>query len=417
MDLAALRHLDRLVRGGITVIGPPPERTYGLRGFPDEETQLRELATRMWDVTSPARALEHKHGRGRVVAGKSERDVLRELGFGPDFDISPVDAREQIDFIHRRTGREEIYFLRNAGTNDVRFDARFRIRGRQPELWDPVRGTMTPVALFDEGPDGTLLPLSLPGHGSLFVVFVPGKKSPHFTAVYYQDRALFPNSPPDAPAVEVSRTGEGSLRFRAAAPGQYQIRLSDGSTRVVTVPPDPPALDLAGSWEVRFPRGWDVPVRQQFGSLHSWTDATNEATRSFSGIAAYAKLVEVPSERLSSGQRVLLDLGEVREVARVYLNGREAGLSSFTPHLLDVTGLVRPGENSLFVEVANTWLNRLIADDALPEAQRRTHTNIPGPEAGKRWRDSQPRASGLLGPVQLRFPQEVRVHLNQRQSP
>jgi len=51
----------------------------------------------------------------------------------------------------------------------------------------------------------------------------------------------------------------------------------------------------------------------------------------------------------------------------------------------------------------------LIADDALPEGQRKTHPNVPGPEAGKRWREAQAKPSGLLGPVRLRFPQEVRL--------
>jgi hypothetical protein len=414
MDLAVLRHLERLVRQGVMVIGPPPERTYGLRGFPDEEKQLRELAARMWGQTPSARTWERKHGRGRIVAGKPERDVLRALGLGPDFDVSPADARAQVDFIHRHTPREEIYFLRNFGSNDVQFNARFRVRGSQPELWDPVRGAMTPVALFEETSESMLLPLRLPGHGSLFVVFAPGKEKPHVRGVHHQDRPLFPESPADTPTFEASRAGDGGIRFCASAPGRYQLRLSDGSTRVVTVPPDPAPLGLTGPWEVRFPRGWDVPVRQEFATLHSWTDATNAATRSFSGIAVYAKPFEVATEKLAPGQRVLLDLGEVREVARVYLNGREAGLSSFSPHLLDVTGLVRPGENSLLIEVANTWLNRLIAEDALPEGQRKTHTNIPGPEAGKRWRNAQPRPSGLLGPVQLRFPQEVHVNLKQR---
>jgi hypothetical protein len=177
----------------------------------------------------------------------------------------------------------------------------------------------------------------------------------------------------------------------------------------VTVPADPAPIEITGPWEVRFPHGWDVPVRQEFTALSSWTDSTNPAMRAFSGIATYAKQFNVTKDQLPSGQRVLLDLGDVREVARVHLNGREVGLSSFAPHVLDVTDFIRPGENSLFIEVANTWLNRLIADDTLPEAQRKTHTNLTSPVAGKRWRDMEPRPSGLLGPVRLRFPQQVTV--------
>jgi hypothetical protein len=234
---------------------------------------------------------------------------------------------------------------------------------------------------------------------------------PHLTAVRHQDRPLFPNRPDDAPTFSATRASDGAIRFSASIPGDYHLRFSDGSERAVTMGPDPAAFDLEGPWEVRFPRGWDVPVRQEFSRLQSWTDSTNAATRSFSGIAAYAKPFQLSADQLPSGQRVVLDLGEVREVARVYLNGRELGLSSFAPHILDVTDHLRSGENSLLVEVANTWLNRLIADDALPEAQRKTHTNVPGPVAGQRWRDAQPKPSGLLGPARLSFRREVHINL------
>jgi hypothetical protein len=347
-----------------------------------------------------------------VVVGKAEREVLVRLGLGPDFDVTPASARAQVDFIHRRTAREDIYFLRNTGTNALHFEGQFRVRGGQPEIWDAVHGTMTSVAAFQETPEGMRLALHLPGHGSVFVVFTSaGMGQPHLTAVHGQGRALFPNRPEDAPTFSARRASDGAIWFRASTPGEYQLRFSDGSEGHVTVPPDPAAIDLDGPWEVRFPRGWDVPVRQEFSGLQSWTDATNAATRAFSGISRLCEAVPtvrgspcVPPAR-GTGSR-----GRAGGGACI-LNGREAGLSSFAPHVLDVTGLVRPGENSLLVEVANTWLNRLIADDALPEVQRKTHVNLPGPVAGQRWRDAQPKRSGLLGPVRLRFPREIHVNL------
>lgn len=243
MNLEVLRHLERLVHAGATVIGARPEHTYGLRGHPEAEEELRALAARLWGEaeTGPA---GRQHGRGRVIAGRPALEVLLEQGIGPDFDVWPASLRGQIDFIHRRTAREDLYFVRNA------------------------------------------------------------------------------------------------------------------------------------------------------------------ATRAFSGLARYAKQFELSLDALPPGSPVILDLGEVREVARVFLNGREAGLATFPPHELEVTSLIRAGENSLAIEVANTWLNRLIADDALPEAQRKTHTNLTGPAGGQRWRDATPRPSGLLGPVRLRFLRE-----------
>ena len=113
---------------------------------------------------------------------------------------------------------------------------------------------------------------------------------------------------------------------------------------------------------------------------------------------------------LQDSPRIELDLGEVREVARVFLNGEEVGISSFAPHVLDITRRIRQGENSLTIEVANTWLNRLIADEALPQDQRLTHTNLDrGPKLGQRCRDAEPLPSGHLGPVRLRFPRQFPI--------
>ena len=175
-------------------------------------------------------------------------------------------------------------------------------------------------------------------------------------------------------------------------------------------------MTIDGPWEVRFPFGWDVATRQVFDSLRSWTDSEDAATRAFSGIAVYAKQFNIDTVHLPTAQPVLLDLGEVREAARVYLNGREVGVSLFAPHVLQVTGLIRPGENSLAIEVANTWLNRLIADDALPHEQRKTRTNLTTGPTSKRWREAQPKPSGLLGPVRLLLPKDVTVELRKGSS-
>jgi hypothetical protein len=216
MDLAVLQHLERLVKQGATIIGDRPERIYGLRGFPTEKRQLRELAARTWGETSSG-AFERKHGRGHVVVGKAEREVLRGLGLGSDFDVLPAEARAQVDFIHRRTAREDIYFLRNADSNAVRFEATFRVRGKQPELWDAVRATMTPVAAFVETADEIRVPLHLDGHGSVFVVFTAAeKKRPHVAAVQHQDRVLFPNGrkrrPPSKPPGRATEPFDSVLR-------------------------------------------------------------------------------------------------------------------------------------------------------------------------------------------------------------
>lgn len=404
MELAVARQIEKLVREGATVLGPRPRRVHGLANYRQQEAELRTIAARLWGEADGNATVDRPVGKGRVVEGRPEREVLAELDLGPDFAVWPESAEAQLDFIHRRTAGEDIYFLRNNGTNALSFEADFRVHDARPEAWDPVAGTMTLLAVFAGTDQGTRVPLRLEVHGSIFVVFKKAEQEwPQVTRVSRQRETLFPRGVVGTTTLEASCEAGGNVRFHAEQPGDYTLTFANGAERRVVVPPNPPEIEVTGPWEVRFPRGWDVPVRQEFATLRSWTESTNTATRAFSGIARYARQFDLPAGRVQEGRRVVLDLGEVREVARVYLNGREVGLSSFAPHVLDVTDAIRPGENSLVIEVANTWLNRLKLDDTLPEAQRKTHTNVSGPVGGQRWRDADPLPSGLLGPVRLRF--------------
>lgn len=69
---------------------------------------------------------------------------------------------------------------------------------------------------------------------------------------------------------------------------------------------------------------------------------------------------------LGDNQRIYLDLGLVRYLAEVRLNGKSAGILWKPPFVIDVTGLVRSGTNDLEVTVVNMWVNRLIGDEQLP---------------------------------------------------
>jgi hypothetical protein len=411
MDLAVLQHLELLLLQGATVIGNRPERTYGLGGHPREQEQLRSLADRMWGEQPASAPREIRYGRGRLIVGKSEREVLAAIGVSPDLELYPAERHDDIDFIHRHCAGQDIYFLRNATDSDIAFEAEFRVPGGRPELWDPAGPSMTEAAAYCAMEQGVRIPLHLPSRGSTFVVFLADKPSqPAITSVRHQGHTLFPAESPDEPRFTARYAPDGTIQFRATRPGVYELHGSDGKPRTIRVSADRQPVPLEGDWEVRFPFGWGAPPRTSFDSLQSWTEDEDPGIRSFSGIATYAKQFHVGEKLLQDSPRIELDLGEVCEVARVFLNGEEVGISSFAPHVLDITRQIRQGENSLTIEVANTWLNRLIADDALPQDQRLTHTNLDrGPKLGQRWRDAEPLPSGLLGPVRLRFPRQFPI--------
>jgi hypothetical protein len=150
-------------------------------------------------------------------------------------------------------------------------------------------------------------------------------------------------------------------------------------------------LPIEGSWTLEFPSG---KVTMQ--ALSSWTQNPDPAIRYFAGTGTYRKTFTRPA----GWKSVRLDLGNLWTIARVSLNGQPLGIVWTPPYRVDLTAALRDGENELVVEVANTWLNRLIGDTKLPPAQRTTRTNTTT-SGGKPFSALEPIESGLFGPVRL----------------
>jgi hypothetical protein len=302
------------VNAGATVIGPRPRRATGLQG----DAEVLKLAAELW-------------GGGRVIEGRTARQVLADKGVRPDFEGAGLD------YIHRRTPDADIYFVSNQSAQAVKLRAVFRVAGKAPELWDPATARIRKLAAWEAAGDGrTAAPLDLAPYGSAVIVFrKPGK-------------------PGRKPA-------ERTMSART----------------------------IEGAWTVRFAQG----PAATFDVLRSWTEHTDPEIKYFSGTAVYSRQIEIPSRF----GRLELDLGDVREIAEVLLNGKNLGLVWKLPRTVDITAAARAGSNALEVRVTNLWPNRLIGDQLLPESERRTRTNI-----RKFTKDSPLLPSGLLGPVVLR---------------
>jgi len=152
-----------------------------------------------------------------------------------------------------------------------------------------------------------------------------------------------------------------------------------------------PPVPVSGPWTVRFTPGWGAPAEVTFDKLVSWSEHADPGVRYYSGTARYATKVY-----LAAAREWTLDLGEVREIAEVWLNGKPLGILWKKPFTVKLDG-ARAGVNELEVEVVNLWPNRLIGDQLLPVEKRFTRTNIT-----KFTATSPLMPSGLLGPVSVR---------------
>ncbi|MGA2147400.1 MAG: glycosylhydrolase-like jelly roll fold domain-containing protein [Bryobacteraceae bacterium] len=155
---------------------------------------------------------------------------------------------------------------------------------------------------------------------------------------------------------------------------------------------------VEGPWAVSFTPGWGAPAQASLPKLISWTEHSDPGIRFYSGTAKYRARFRVDANAADAGP-LRLDLGEVREIAQVWVNGRDLGVVWKRPFTVDLTGAIEDGTikagwNELEVAVTNLWPNRIIGDQSLPPEKRLTHTNI-----AKFHADSPLLPSGLLGPV------------------
>jgi hypothetical protein len=295
--------------------------------------------------------------------------VVHSDGLAPDIEFREFSNGARFDWIHRRDADWDAYFISNQSTKDTSGNVVFRVAGKQPELWDAVTGSIRNLPDYREEDGRTLVPLQFAPRQSWFVIF-------------------------RAKARQAERMEQKNFR---------------GLKR---------ALEVAGGWKVQFDPKWFYPDNGtggelRFEQLTDWTQRPEEAVRYFSGIATYRTTFE--SKLKETKSRVFLDLGVVKNVARVRLNGRDLGSVWTAPWHVEIGGALEAGANRLEIDVANLWPNRLIGDATLPIEKRRTVTNVRTydtmasgtygcmkcAERKKSGKPAELLSSGLLGPVRV----------------
>jgi hypothetical protein len=364
MSPPVLRKIKELARQGAMVIGPPPQRAPGLSNWPQCDAEIRTLARELWGER-PGAAGEAKVGKGRLIWGRTPAETAATDHLVPDVefrDLEPGSVPRRfdgvtvpLDWIHRRDGKSDIYFVANIGNRSASARVAFRTTAGAPELWDAVSGKMRTLAEFTAEKTCTVVPMKFEPKQSFFVIFRHG----------------------------AAKHGAPARNF----------------------PEERVAAEITGPWQVSFDATWGGPAQGTFDRLDDWTKRPEEDIRHYSGTATYRKTLDISRSVLSDSRAALfLDLGKVKNLARVRLNGQDLGVAWTAPWRVEITKAAKAGANELAIEVVNLWPNRLIGDARLPEEQRKTKTNV-----RKFERPGLPLLeSGLLGPVTLQVAPESR---------
>jgi hypothetical protein len=283
-------------------------------------------------------------GRGNVRNGKTIAEVLSSLNISPDFEYSKPQGNTQLLYVHRKVAGGDIYWVNNRNDQSETVEATFRVVGKEPQIWHPETGKTELVSYKIEN-GHTSVSLNLVPNDALFVVFLsPAQKS------------------------------------RVTLPAKAE-------QKVITV---------EGPWNVAFQPDRGAPPQVTFKKLISYTDDSDPGIKYFSGTATYTKSINIPAGTFIKGTQIRLDLGDVKNLAEVTVNGKPEGTLWKKPFSINVTGNLKPGKNTLEIKVTNLWVNRLIGDQQADVKQKITYTTMLFYNA-----NSKLQPSGLLGPVKV----------------
>lgn len=322
-----LNKIKSLVKNGATVLGNPPVKSPSLADLPKGDRKVNSGSKELWGENSASSKTDgHQFGKGKIIRTEDNEkkhdslypvysevaEILDNMGVFRDF----VAKKDSLRYTHRKLDSTDIYFVSNRTDMDFETKATFRSTKGSPELWNPIMGQTRMLPEFSKTKKTTTIPLSFAPYQSYFIVFTENNED----SLPKESQRNFPET-----------VGVDTIR---------------------------------GSWKVSFNPEWGGPKEIVFDSLQDWRFSEKEGIKFYSGIAKYKKEFhfEYQPEFEGNGSRIYLDLGKVKDIGKIYINGEDLGTLWTAPMTIDVTKFIKEGKNSLEIQVANRWPNRLIGD-------------------------------------------------------
>ncbi|RYG16672.1 MAG: DNA-binding protein, partial [Chitinophagaceae bacterium] len=265
--------------------------------------------------------------------------------YGDWYDNATPSHAQGIAFTHRKTDDKDIYFISNQQNKERYVEVEFRIKDKTPVIYNAVSDKYMSATITRKTGIGTSMILKFAPNESVFVIF--------------QDNVIL---------TDKART-ENWIKFKTTT-------------------------NLSANWEVKFDPAFGGPSEPlNFNTLVDWTKHADTTVNYYSGTASYTKTITLHE---APRQKTWINLGNFSSIAEVKINGVSFGVLWTPPYQLEVSKALTKGENQITIEITNTWANRLIGDQKLPENKRLTKTTAPFRLAGKPLNPA-----GLFGPVTL----------------
>jgi len=283
-------------------------------------------------------------GRKNVSTNKDVEAVLRSIDVEPDFDVVS-GSQDSVRFVHRHLDNGEIYWVTNLSTSKKDLVTRYRVSGKKPIVWSAEDLSENEAKAYSIKDGHTDIKLSLTQHESVFVLFMEDTDVTEKVEVFPAVRSL--------------------------------------------------VASIDTPWTVEFQKDRGAPERVTFPDLHSWTEYAQPGIRYFSGHATYTNSFSLNGRAWRMG-RIVLDLGDVKDLAEVTVNGQKVGVYWNAPYTADISDFVKKGVNKVEIKVYNMWHNRLVGDVQPDAKEKIAWTAMQFFQA-----DEPLLKAGLIGPVKV----------------
>jgi hypothetical protein len=303
-----------------------------LANYNADEAEFKSIVDDIWNS-----------GRKNVSSGIPLAKILVDKGVTPDFDSGKNDKTD-IRYVHRSLDSGEIYWVTNLTGKEQDITASFRVAGKKPVIWHAEDGSKE-AASYDICGKRTEVSLRLIPHDAIFVLFLENAAKPKETVKAKKTDIL---------------------------------------------------KEIGKPWTVKFQAQRGAPESTTLKTLASLSESEVEGIRYFSGIATYSNSFTLNKKESRGKGKIMLDLGNVKDLAEVIVNGQSAGVCWHAPFVVDITSSVKKGRNEVTVKVVNMWHNRLVGDAQPDVKDKITYTQMPFFKA-----DEPLLPSGLIGPVRI----------------
>ena len=351
LEPATLQMIATLVEEGAVIYGPRPSKMLSLASLENDQSCFRELVNELWGEIDGIKTMENQYGKGKVFWGMPLAEVLETLALVPQFTTAKADPFELM-YIHKKVAGYDVFFVFNQQDHALTSECLFRSQGNQPEIWDPVDGSIVKPAIYSVENGRVWIPVRFKPHESLLFVITRGEEESHIS--------------------RVDKTGLES-------PEIVEIH------------------DFEGKIEFQSPYGGAIGA-QEIKELKSFTDFVEDEIKYFAGTARYIIGFSNPEGFSEPGYSIYLEPGNIEAIAEISLNGQLLG-NAWLPGLsYNVTGLLKD-ENQLEVTVTTTFRNRIIGDYREFGELRNVWTSAPVNNYLNAETTLKP--SGFMGPIRL----------------